>query len=757
MTAGAETKTYLFLPDQSTVLQTGGFMGIHETHTVTGRFQLTVDFETGAASFDQVDANLSESPFLYTKSLDVLFNMTGLVGTIISDTVINFMGKTAESYPVDVNLVVTLSENSVQITGGTFPPCCDFFKYDLNAVAYEYPQTYYVDAADGNDNNDGLSPQTAFATIQKGIDTAYDGDTIIVYPGLYTETINFLGKNIILKSTDPTNLHTVKSTTISGLIVFRGTEHASSKLTGFDIKGNIFGFDWDIDPNGDNHTHATISHCILENFWTGCGRLIYACDGIISNCTIANIGYMCLIPSPVPGIVGCHGLIENCTLVAVCDGIEVFEGRTCTIKNCILYRNNWALVPAGATLNISYCNFEGGRDRIWGHGNVNWGPGNIDTDPLFARLGDFQTEGDYHLKSRAGRWDPNNQTWIQDKVTSPCIDAGNPGCPIGDEPVPNGNRINMGAYGGKAQASKSPPNWRSIADSTNDWTVNSKDLKVFANYWLQMGLCIPGDFNRSKFVDFSDFAILGLHWSYRSGSEPWIVYKVDDCNMEASQSRLVAADSYDTRFSVRVEGRYIHLKDLITANCCLDEIELQMTVEDGLITIFEIEHLTTPCSCLCDYPATATLGPFEPGNYLLEVIDIDGKSLGIVEVIIGGTTEPGITYQIEDCNGLASDVLAAETPEPTRFTATVEGPYIHFKDKMSANCCPDKLELEMTVEDNLITVQEIETTTEGCRCICSFPVTATLGPFEPGTYIIEVYETMGGFIGATAVTIGPDQ
>ncbi|MHC4285914.1 MAG: hypothetical protein ACYSWZ_23520, partial [Planctomycetota bacterium] len=154
VTVANETKTYLFLPDQSTVVQTG--------------FQLTVDFETGTASFDRVDANLSESPFLYTQSLDVLFNMTELVGTIISDTEINFTGKTAEAHPVDVNLIVTLRDSSVEITGGTFPPCCDFFIFNLDAVAYEFPQTYYVDGINGDDNNDGLSLKTAFATIQKG-------------------------------------------------------------------------------------------------------------------------------------------------------------------------------------------------------------------------------------------------------------------------------------------------------------------------------------------------------------------------------------------------------------------------------------------------------------------------------------------------------------------------------------------------------------------------------------------------------------
>jgi hypothetical protein len=489
-TAAGETKTYLFLPDQSIVVQTGGFMGIHETHSVTGRFQLTVDFETGIASFDRVDATLSESPFLHTQSLDVLFNMTELVGTIISDTEINFVGKTAEAHPVDVNLVVTLSDNSVELTGGTFPPCCDFFIYNLDAVAHEFPQTYYVDGVNGDDNNDGLSPKTAFATIQKGIDTAYDGDTVIVLPGLYTEIINFLGKNITLTGTDPTSSLIVKTTTITGLVVFRGTEDASCTLTGFNIDGNIFGFDWEIDPTGKNHTHATISHCVLENIITGCGRVIWACDGTISNCVIANISYMCLSPWPTPAIVGCHGLIQNCTFVAVADGIEVFEGGTCTIKNCILYRHTWAFVPTGATLNISYSNFEDGRNRIWGNGTVNWGPGNIDTDPCFARLGNLQTEGDYHLKSQAGRWNPNLNDWVIDTITSPCIDAGDHMSPIGLEPFPNGGVTNIGAYGGTSEASKSyfgEPVCETIVagDINGDCKVNFLDFRLMALHWLE--------------------------------------------------------------------------------------------------------------------------------------------------------------------------------------------------------------------------------------------------------------------------------
>ncbi len=39
---------------------------------------------------------------------------------------------------------------------------------------------------------------------------------------------------------------------------------------------------------------------------------------------------------------------------------------------------------------------------------------------------------------------------------SPTIDAGNPSMPVGPEPVPNGNRINLGNFGGTSQATVSP-------------------------------------------------------------------------------------------------------------------------------------------------------------------------------------------------------------------------------------------------------------------------------------------------------------
>ena len=50
----------------------------------------------------------------------------------------------------------------------------------------------------------------------------------------------------------------------------------------------------------------------------------------------------------------------------------------------------------------------------------------------------------------------SSHSWINDDVTSPCIDAGDPANPVAEEPSPNGGRINIGAYGGTSEASKSP-------------------------------------------------------------------------------------------------------------------------------------------------------------------------------------------------------------------------------------------------------------------------------------------------------------
>ena len=73
----------------------------------------------------------------------------------------------------------------------------------------------------------------------------------------------------------------------------------------------------------------------------------------------------------------------------------------------------------------------------------------IYANPLFAD----QKCHDYHLKSLGGRWD--GKTWVKDRISSPCIDAGYPSSDYSNEPENNGARINIGRYGNTEEASKS--------------------------------------------------------------------------------------------------------------------------------------------------------------------------------------------------------------------------------------------------------------------------------------------------------------
>ncbi|NSW58342.1 MAG: hypothetical protein HPY44_20225 [Armatimonadetes bacterium] len=99
-----------------------------------------------------------------------------------------------------------------------------------------------------------------------------------------------------------------------------------------------------------------------------------------------------------------------------------------------------------AAAYLSHCDVYGNSGGDYS-GLVFRGVDTIGQDPLFAD----PSHGDYHLKSRGGRWTQGG--WVYDSVHSPCIDSGDPSASYADEPLPNGNRVNMGAYGNTIQAS----------------------------------------------------------------------------------------------------------------------------------------------------------------------------------------------------------------------------------------------------------------------------------------------------------------
>jgi hypothetical protein len=112
--------------------------------------------------------------------------------------------------------------------------------------------------------------------------------------------------------------------------------------------------------------------------------------------------------------------------------------------------------------------------------------------------------GNFHLQSRAGYW--SNGTWATSANTSWAIDAGDPDSAAHtNEPAPNGGRINLGAYGGTAEASWSDA---SVAElfptSLRDGGVAPDGQPL---YWLFRGL------NPTNTVRIEYSPDAGLNWS----------------------------------------------------------------------------------------------------------------------------------------------------------------------------------------------------------------------------------------------------
>jgi parallel beta-helix repeat protein len=85
------------------------------------------------------------------------------------------------------------------------------------------------------------------------------------------------------------------------------------------------------------------------------------------------------------------------------------------------------------------------------------GDGMIIADPLFVNA----TRADFHLQPG-----------------SPCIDAGHPDSDYSNEPEPNGERINLGAYGNTSQAAVSSPSVTRYGDVNGDGAVNARDATL---------------------------------------------------------------------------------------------------------------------------------------------------------------------------------------------------------------------------------------------------------------------------------------
>jgi hypothetical protein len=282
-----------------------------------------------------------------------------------------------------------------------------------------------------------------YSTIQTAVDYAEDGEIIIIDPGVYRETIDLTDKDIILQGANLGLPSTAADTVLLGdgttpvVLLSGNTEECI--LQGLTVTGGSVG----IRVVGGS---AEIIGChVVANEGAGI-ELVNEAQPSIHHCLVADNGSTGIaMPPKTAGRKLLHSSpnIVSCTIVE--NGYEAILNGRPIIANSILYYNVTSSDTAQINsdlASVTYSDVQG-----------DWpGEGNIDADPLFAD----PANGDYHLKSQAGRWDPLSLSWVIDDVTSPCIDTGDPSIQNELEPLTNGGIINMGAYGGTIEASKSP-------------------------------------------------------------------------------------------------------------------------------------------------------------------------------------------------------------------------------------------------------------------------------------------------------------
>jgi hypothetical protein len=97
--------------------------------------------------------------------------------------------------------------------------------------------TWHVSITGDDITGDG-SESNPFRTIQHAIDTAIDYDTVLVWPGIYREHINYLGKALVVTSqTGAESTIIEKQFDGISMVCFENGEDSASVLSGFTVKG----------------------------------------------------------------------------------------------------------------------------------------------------------------------------------------------------------------------------------------------------------------------------------------------------------------------------------------------------------------------------------------------------------------------------------------------------------------------------------------------------------------------------------------
>jgi parallel beta-helix repeat protein/predicted outer membrane repeat protein len=249
----------------------------------------------------------------------------------------------------------------------------------------------------------------------------------------------------------------------------------------------------------DTNSHPEIENCIIvgNSADDGGGIDCWESTPLIRNCVI--VGNTAISEGGGIEYDECYNVtISNCTILyntAYTGGGIRYDDSTGKIENCIVWTNTADEGPtvsliegidgSPSIVTVAYSDFWNGIGSIYVDSNsiLNWGSGNIDSDPIF-----MDPDGDDDI---AGTEDDDLHLLID----SPCINAGDPN-----------------------------------ADYSGQTDIDGQSRVIYGD--ADMGadeFAIIGDFDYSARVDFEDYAELVSAWLTGEGDELYnSIYDIDE-------------------------------------------------------------------------------------------------------------------------------------------------------------------------------------------------------------------------------------
>jgi len=223
----------------------------------------------------------------------------------------------------------------------------------------------------GSDSNPGTEGEP-FATIQKGIDTAEHGDTVVVAEGVYSENVAFGGKNITVRGTGPVENTVIDGGAAGAVVTFLGTKNETCVLSGFTIRNGIgkkfpeqsgetrFGGGI-CGGTQDKHTLASIWYCVITSNVADHGGGLAFCDGFLQGNRISG--------NSASGLERCNATIESNVVsenggggLVDCDGTIRF--------NAIVENEGDGLNGCGTIVSNNFISKNEGGGLLSGRGTI---------------------------------------------------------------------------------------------------------------------------------------------------------------------------------------------------------------------------------------------------------------------------------------------------------------------------------------------------------------------------------------------------